>query len=308
MKKQSFQSRLINAYLIASDRKSKYQERWFYSNPEISQPPKEILKDSIVSNQTIQSRNLWVIEPKEVEVEKTILFLHGGGFAKNFQKYHWKFVQRLSRELKARIYAPDYPLIPESNYKEVHSFVLEVYSHINSIESIDQLYVIGDSCGATIALNTSHRLKEIGVGQPKEFILLSPWLDLSLTNPQIDIVNDTDPVLDIEVLQKLGNQFAAELDTNDPMVSPIYADLRRVAPITILIGTRDIMLADCKKFKGLLASQPVVFTYREFEGMFHTWMYFDFPEGKAAFEMIANQIKHEPSDFEVAMQESEFGW
>jgi acetyl esterase/lipase len=65
-----------------------------------------------VESFSIQERNVWTIEPINKEVERTILFLHGGGFAKNFQHFHWRFIERMSSELNARVYAPDYPLLP----------------------------------------------------------------------------------------------------------------------------------------------------------------------------------------------------
>ena len=80
---------------------------------------------------------------------------------------------------------PDYPLLSSSTYKLTHQYILKCYQYLNSILNIKQLTVIGDSAGATIALNTAQFLKSIGLNQPKECILLSPWLDLSLANPQI---------------------------------------------------------------------------------------------------------------------------
>lgn len=308
MKKQSIHSRLINAYLLITDRKSKYQERWFYSNPKNIGPSYKSYTSCTINFEIIDGRKLWIFEPKESNVERTIFFLHGGAFAKNFQSFHWRFIQRMCEKLNARVLAADYPLIPESTYKQTHHFILKCYHFMDSTYDLSELVVIGDSCGATLALNSAHLLNEAGLSQPKEFILLSPWLDLSLANPQIGIINSSDPILDKEVLQNLGHHFADDLDPNDTLISPIYQDLRRIAPITVFIGTRDIMLADCRKLKNLSASLPTVFTYREFEGMFHHWMYFDFPEGRMARKMIFDQIKLKPSEFELAMQKSEFGW
>lgn len=214
----------------------------------------------------------------------------------------------MSLAVNAKIIAPDYPLLSSSTYKLTHQYILECYQYLNSILNIKQLTVIGDSAGATIALNTAQYLKSIGLNQPNEFILLSSWLDLSLANPQINTVNGIDPILDQQVLQKLGHAFTGDLSSNNAMFSPIYSDLRRIAPITIYIGTNDIMLADCRKLKNLSASLPTVFNYREFKGIFYNWMYFNFPEGKHARTMIYDQIKNEPSNFELVLQEKNFGW
>ena len=308
LKTQSLISRLITFYLLLTDRKSKYQLRWFYKNSKNIKPPKRYFKQCIVSTKEVNNHKIWIIEPKDSSFDRSILFLHGGGFAKNFQKYHWRFIEQLSLAVNAKIIAPDYPLLPSSTYKLTHQFILDCYQYLNSVLNIKQLTVIGDSAGATIALNTAQYLKSNGLDQPKEFILLSPWLDLTLANPQIDTVNGVDPILDLQVLQKLGHAFSDDLSSNNALVSPIYNDLRRIAPITVYIGSNDIMLADCRKLKNLSASLPTVFNYREFKGMFHNWMYFNFPEGKHARTMIYDQIKNKPSDIELVMQENNFGW
>lgn len=308
MKKQSLHSKIINSYLFLTDRKSKYQERWFYSNPETIEPTKRVFNNCSVKIRRHNDRNTWLISPKNGKHKHQILFLHGGGFAKNFQWYHWRFMEHLANQLQATVIAPDFPLIPQADRDTMHTHILDVYEWISSEFDIASVTVIGDSSGATLALNTAPLLKSRSLSQPKEFILLSPWLDLTLSNPQIDVSNNTDPLLEKEVLIKLGHKYAEPLAPNEPGISPIYSDLRRIAPITMFIGTRDILLADCRKLKGMMASQPVVFTYREFEGMFHNWMFFNFKEGKNALKLILDHIKYEPSEFELAMQENSIGW
>ncbi len=64
------------------------------------------------------------------------------------------------------------------------------------------------------------------------------------------------------------------------------------------------MYPDCKKLHTMSTTLPIVFTYREFKDMFHNWMYFNFKEGKIARNMIINQIKYEPSEFETAFSKA----
>lgn len=236
------------------------------------------------------------------------MFVHGGAFAKNFQPLHWKFVSRLVTNLNAEIIAPDYPLLPTATFAVTHQYFLDLFRELASQINIEEMYIIADTSGATIALNAVQQFRNYGIPQPKELILLSPWLDLSLSNPNIDSLVDSDPIHDREVLQDLAIDYAHNLPVNDPSISPIYADTRRIAPITVFVGTHDILWADCRKLKTLSESKPVVFNYREFDGMFNNWMYYDIPEGRKAREQLFFHIMSEPSEFEKAMQENILAW
>lgn len=308
MKKRSLQSRFITGYFRLIDQKSKYQERWFYKNPDHVAPPKSIVATCSVSSIKVEQRNVWIIKPKESQSENNILYIHGGCFAKNFQSHHWRFIERLAIRANATVYAPDYPLIPDHNFESIHNYLIKAYEQVLNLSPNSELTIIGDSSGATLALNLGNALKSNGLQQPKEYILLSPWLDLSLSNPLINMVNEDDPLIDVETFIQLGKIFAGNLSINDARISPIYADLRRLAPITIFVGTKEIMLADCRKLRCLMSSQPVVFNYREFNGMFHNWMFFDFLEGKKALGMIIDQIIYKPSELEQSIQEHEISW
>ena len=106
------------------------------------------------SDPKVLNRNVWIIEPKYSSFERSILFLHGVDL--QVPQYHWRFIEQLSLAVNAKIIAPDYL---SSTYKLTHQYILECYQYLNSILNIKQLTVIGDSAGATIALNTAQYLK-----------------------------------------------------------------------------------------------------------------------------------------------------
>ena len=45
--------------------------------------------------------------------------------------------------------------------------------------------LMGDSSGGGISLALAQRLREDGYDQPGHVVLLSPWLDATLSNPEI---------------------------------------------------------------------------------------------------------------------------
>ncbi len=307
MKTKSFISRLVTGYMLLTDRKSKHSKKWFLSN-KAPVKPYSYVRNAIISEEVFCKRSLWHITPERAKSEATILFLHGGAFAKGFQPMHWRFVHKLVANLNAKVYAPDYPLLPTSTYAETQEYILKLFQKISGEVALQNVYVIADTSGATVALNALQQFKDNALEQPKEIILLSPWLDLTLSNPQIDDLALSDPIHDLSVLKELATLYANDLPGNDVAISPIYADTRRLAPITVFIGTQDLFLADCRKLKVLSESKPVVFNYREYSGMYNNWMYYDLPESKQALDHLIHHIKSMPSEFERAMQENTIAW
>ena len=289
------------------DHKSMHSKRWFLTN-KANITPHSYTRNATIREDSFRDRPLWYINPKKTDTPSTVLFIHGGAFAKNFQPIHWRFVQRLVENTCAKVIAPDYPLLPESTYTATQKYFLALLEQISKNESMEQLYVVADTSGATIALNAVQQFREIGLHQPKEIILLSPWLDLTLSNPIIEDLAHHDPVHEVGVLRELGAEYAEGYAPNDPKVSPIYADTRRLAPISVFVGTQDIFLADSRKLKILSESKPVVFNYREYHGMINNWMYYDFPESKQARELLFHHMSSEPSEFELAMQDNAVAW
>ncbi len=307
MRSKSIQSRLVKSYFYLTERKSKHRKEWFLKNNQSVEPYSGV-NHQIVLQESFDNRSLWRIRPTNIKPERTLMFIHGGAFAKNFQPIHWKFVNRLVENLNAEVIAPDYPLLPSSTYAGTQQYFLDLFRKLASEINIEEMYIIADTSGAIIALNAVQQFRNIGIPQPKELLMLSPWLDLSLSNPNIDSLVESDPIHDRDVLKNLAADYAHDLPINDPAVSPIYADTRRIAPITVFVGTHDILLADCRKLKTLSESKPVIFNYREFDGMFNNWMYYDIPESRNAREQLFFHIIGEPSEFEKAMQENTISW
>ena len=74
-------------------------------------------------------------------------------------------------------------------------------------------------------------------------------------------------------------------------MSPVYGSLKNLAPITLFIGTRDILYPDCRKLWNNAAAEGVKINFREYEGMVHNWMLGPMPEAKRAIKEIIDTIK-----------------
>ena len=74
-------------------------------------------------------------------------------------------------------------------------------------------------------------------------------------------------------------------------MSPVYGSLKNLAPLSLFIGTRDILYPDCRKLREKATAESVRINYREYEGMVHNWMLGPMPEAKQAIEEIVEAIR-----------------
>src|SRR5699024_812513 len=181
---------------------------------------KYIQKKYDVKKQYFRGMECYTFNPGEKSFDKSILYLHGGVYIKQPSIYHWIFIGKVSKATNVKIYVPIYPKAPNYQYKESFDKVLPLYKWI--VEDINNKSVIlmGDSAGGGFALALAQLLLEKNVRQPEKIILLSPWLDITMKNPDAHILENKDPMLGIYGLIQMGKAYAGDTDLNDYMLSP----------------------------------------------------------------------------------------
>ena len=212
-------------------------------------------------------RDVFVISSKEEKNNKIIVYLHGGSYVGELEKYHWKFFKDLIDDTNSTIVIPDYPLAPEHTYIEVFNFMEPLYVEIiNKLEENNEFILMGDSAGAGLALALYQRNGKLKHRLPDKTILISPWLDVRMNNPEIDTIDD--PVLKKPLLKLSGQKYAGKNGLKSYLVNPILGPTDKLKNIYILSGTRDMLNPDAKKF-ALDNKEKVNFI--EFENAIHNF-------------------------------------
>ncbi len=246
----------------------------YYKTVDIkTEEPKEIKDVCEVSSQEYKGRKVFVVTPKEQsEIKYTIIYIHGVSYMAEVTKKHWEFIKKMAVDTKATIIVPDYPLAPKYTYKEVFEMMEPLYKEI--VEKVDSkdLIVMGDSAGGGLALALEEKLSQEGVSMPEKTILISPWLDVRLNNPQINEVQKVDKELNKETLKLAGIAYAGEDGINSYFVNPIDGDLSKLQNITILTGTYDILNPDVHVLQEKAKEQGATINIKEYEDAGHIWM------------------------------------
>lgn len=290
----SLESKLFNLLLVLI-RKKRFLEMQFtfgkfdfYNSRE---PPREIHNLCNITKRQLRGRNVFTLAPRSKPTGKHILYFHGGAYVQNFVSQHWKFMAMLVQQTNCSVTAPDYPLAPQFTYLDAYEMITPVYKEIISNSGCENTILMGDSAGGGLALALAQYMSHQGVGTPGKIILLSPWLDISLTNPDIEKIDRTDPFLSVRALQKTGLSFAGDASLDNYMLSPINGPLEGLGEISIFIGSRDVLVGDARKLKRLAEAKGVSLNYREYEGMIHVWMFLNFREAREAKREIVELVR-----------------
>ncbi|MDF2446552.1 MAG: h16 [Moraxellaceae bacterium] len=295
MTDQSLQSRLLEVMLRVSGRKRRthdLRQRIARGKPpDRSRPLLRMYARHRISERKVFQSTVWTLSPVEHASQHHILFLHGGAYVNGMIRKYWRFLDRLVSELRCTVVVPEYPLAPEHHADDVSALVMTLYRELGASGGAANLTVIGTSSGGGIALALAQQAQTHGIALPARLVLLSPWLDVSMSNPGIGSVDPLDPVLDAEGLRDAGRMYAGAHELTDPLVSPLYGPLKGLPPVSLFIGTHDVMLPDCRKFKAMAENAGVDIDYREYEGMVHEWALLPVPEGVAAQAALIDVIR-----------------
>ncbi len=206
-------------------------------------PSKKIRKQIQVLHKTVNG--LDVIEFGDGT--RNVVYLHGGAYFLKGNTQHYKFITEFCQMKNTKVIYIDYPV--GCSYKETLSLTQE------ALNEIKYDAIMGDSAGGTLALSLKTDVP---------LFLFSPWVDLSMTNENIDDTNEF--MFTKEELLQCATTFAGDLDLKDPIISPLYKPVTN--RVTIFAGTNDILYHDIK----LLEEKNPSVILHSYVGLPHVFM------------------------------------
>lgn len=254
--------------------------------------PKYIQKKYNIKKQYFKGMECYTFNYENHSSNKSILYLHGGGYIKQPSLYHWIFIGKIAKKTNVEIYVPIYPKAPNYQYKESFDKVLPLYNWILENSANENIILMGDSAGGGFALALAQLLLEKNLPQPQKIILLSPWLDITMKNPAAHALERKDPMLGIYGLIQMGKAYAGDTNLDHYMLSPINGNINGLGEITLFIGTHEVLLPDARKFRDIAMSNGVKINYFEYPKMNHIFVLYPIPEGKKATKAIINIIQN----------------
>jgi acetyl esterase/lipase len=223
------------------------------------------------------------------QVDRVLLLLHGGGFSTGSSVTHRELAARLAVVCKARVLALDYRLAPEHPFPAAVTDSTGAYSWLlREGWRPDQIALVGDSAGTTLVLAALLSLRDQRLPLPAAGILLSPWVDLTVSDPSLAERADRDPMVTQAGLLAAATLYLAGADPRQPLASPIYGDLRGLPPLLAQVGEDEVLLGDAQRLAAGIRAAGGSITLEVWEGMWHVWHGWagELPEARQAIERI----------------------
>ena len=207
------------------------------------------------------------------DTSRVLIFFHGGGYCSGSILSHRRMVTEAGRAARMRTLAIGYRLAPEHPYPAAHEDAMTAWRFVGR-QGIpaDRIAVGGDSAGGNLAITLINKLCAAGEPSPACAWLVSPWTDLTMSGATLDTKDAVDPIIHKGYLGELADAYVpTSVDRKNPLISPLFADLRSFPPTLIQVGSAETLLSDATRFAAAAGSSDVAVTMEIWPHMIHAW-------------------------------------
>ncbi len=228
-----------------------------------------------------------------VEPHGTIFHLHGGGFAVGSARGSVGLASSLARKTGMRAVSIDYRLAPENPYPAALEDATAAYREL--LERVDDpksVIVSGESAGGNLAIELLIAGRADSLSMPAAALLFSPMTDLTISGASFATKAGVDPNISAAAIRTRVDDYLADTDATDPLVSPVFADLSGLPPLLIQAGSHEVLLDDATRLAVKAAADDVAVTLDITPGVPHVFQAFAgiLDEGNAALDRAARFV------------------
>jgi acetyl esterase/lipase len=211
---------------------------------------------------------LWAV-PKGAAEDRVILCVHGGGGVSGSIYTHRKLFGHLAKATGARAllteYSPLHHPAPLEDTTAAYRWLLHQGADARHIA------VAGDSLGGGLSIATMLRARELGLPTAAALMLISPWVDMTVSNETFETNRKAEAFFHKEVVAALAALYLAGADPKDPLASPLYANLSGLPPTCIQVGGDETLLGESLQLEQNARNAGVDVQAEVFPGQQHTF-------------------------------------
>jgi epsilon-lactone hydrolase len=176
----------------------------------------------------------------------SMIYAHGGGFLVGSAFGYRHLAGALAMAAGTGVLVPDFRLAPEHPFPAALDDFVAAYRWLLERAGARRIVVAGDSAGGCLAVSSLLAFKRDGLPQPAGAVLMCPGVDPS--GRVVQRRSDEPQPVDPEVLRRWHDAFLAGHPIDDPLVSPLLADLSGLPPMLIQGATGDPYAPEAKAF------------------------------------------------------------
>jgi acetyl esterase/lipase len=250
-----------------------------------------------VKETLIDGINCEWIRPISTKGNKTIIYIHGGGYILGSTATSRGFALEISKYIGERVLSVGYKLAPENPFPCALKNCFAVYRKLlNEKLKGEDIVLIGDSAGGGLCLAMVLALKESLEPLPSAVVCISPWTDLAFTGESIKTNLKMDPIFCNGFPAIDPKAYAGKESLKNPLISPLYGDFHGFPPMLIHVGSDEILLDDSLRLGRKAREKGVDVSLKVWKGMWHVFPTFSnrLPEARQALREIADFVNKLP--------------
>lgn len=194
-----------------------------------------------------------------------VLQLHGGGFRIGRPEFESRFAEALAANCGVEVFVPQYRLAPEAPFPAGLADALAAFDALHAGAGGLPVIVSGDSAGGGLAAGLG-LLRGDAIAA---LVLLSPWLDLTVSAPSYAANAASDPMFSKASADEAAELYLQGFDPAHPLASPLLAQIAAYPPALISVGTGEVLADDALRFHAKLQGAGLASTLCAVDGMEH---------------------------------------
>ncbi|KAF9469782.1 Alpha/Beta hydrolase protein [Collybia nuda] len=232
--------------------------------------------------------------------EQVILYIHGGAYYLSSAAAQRLISIPISKYTDARVFAIDYRLAPETRFPgPLHDIVT---GYMRLVEDLrippENILLAGDSAGGGLCLALLMYLRDNDYPLPAGTILMSPWVDLTMSceswdsNAMFDVVPF--PAQDDHmnpIALYLGEHMEEYL--THPYASPLFGNFLGLPPLLIQVGDAEVLRDEITLLAHKATLAGVEVRHELYEDAIHVFQTYPFlPATRRAFVSMRDFVRN----------------
>jgi monoterpene epsilon-lactone hydrolase len=216
----------------------------------------------------------WWCRPENARPGHAIIHIHGGWFNWGSAQAFRHLAGHIAVSAGVAAFVPDYRLAPEHPFPAAAEDVRACYFGLTE-RGFSKIAITGDSAGGNLALELLVYLatnRASGSEALVAGVALSPVTDLALSGDSWSTRAVADPYFTQRQAAELVRSYLDGHSPEDPFASPLYADLKDLAPIRVHAGRDEVLLDDSVRLVERAVAAGVDARLDLWEGMVHGYL------------------------------------
>jgi acetyl esterase/lipase len=236
-----------------------------------------------------------VITPLKVpgnKLDRVLINVHGGGFNADWGSMIETIP--IANLTQTKIVAVLYGLAPDHPFPFAVDQTVAVYKELLKTYKPQNIGLYGTSAGAILTGQVAAKLRQMGLPLPAALGIFSGSGDLSEQGDSMAIFGLwglSGPISRWKNKRDTG--YTGTTNLKDPVLSPIYSDLKGFPPTLFLTSERDLLLSNTVNLHRVFRNAGVDAQLVVFDALPHAfWNNWELPESQETYRTITDFFNH----------------